>query len=131
MIRLILFVFALGSSFIISAQQLPKADSLKEYSGKYKFPEGSEVTEVTVVVENDTLWVNSDKGNSELRRIEKDVFEVVTYTGTATFKRDENGKVNGIHFEVGNLVLDGKRVDPSSQQIDKLQRSPESKKVKE
>jgi Domain of unknown function (DUF3471) len=123
--KLLLFFFVIGSSFIVSAQQTPKADSLKEYTGMYKFPEGSEVTEVTVVVENDTLWVNSDKGNSELRRIEKDVFEVVTYTGTATFKRDENGKVNGIHFEVGNLILDGKKSEePSSQQNDKPQRSP-------
>ena len=123
--KLLLFFFALGSSFILSAQQTPQADSLKEYTGKYKFPAGSEVTEVQVVVENDTLWVNSDKGNSELRRIEKDVFEVVTYTGTATFKRGDNGKVNGIHFEVGNLILDGKKSEePSSQHKDKLQRSP-------
>jgi len=132
MIRLILFVFVLGSSFLISAQQAPKPDSLKEYTGKYKFPEGSEVTEVQVVIENDTLWVNSDKGNSELRRIEKDIFEVVTYTGTATFKRDEHGKVNGLHFEVGNLVLDGKKSEePASPKSDKLQRSPENKKVKQ
>ena len=124
MTRLLLLFFAVCSSFILSAQQTPKTDSLKEYTGKYKFPQGSEVTEVTVVVENDTLWVNSDKGNSELSKIEKDVFEVVTYTGTATFKRDENGKVNGIHFEVGNLVLDGKKSEESSsQQNDKLHRS--------
>jgi Domain of unknown function (DUF3471) len=123
--RFLLFFFALGSSFILSAQQTPPTDSLKEYIGSYRFPEGSEVTEIKVVVENGVLWANSDKGNSELKKIEKDVFEVVSYTGTATFKRDEKGKINGLHIEVGNLIMDGtKSEEPSFQQNDKLQRSP-------
>jgi hypothetical protein len=53
------------------------------------------------------------------------VFEVVSYTGTATFKRDEKGKVNVLHIEVGRLIMDGtKSEEPSPQQSDKLQRSP-------
>jgi len=77
--------------------------------GKYKFPDGSEVTEIRIVVENGVLWAKSDKGDSELKRIEKDSFEVVTYTGTATFKRDEKGKVNVLHIAVGDLIMDGTR----------------------
>jgi hypothetical protein len=124
--KLLLFFFAIGSSFILSAQQTPQTDSLKEYTGKYKFPEGSEVTEIKVVVENGLLWANSDKGNSELKKIEKDIFEVVSYTGTATFKRDENGKVNRLYIEVGDLKMEGtKSEEPSSQQSSKLQRSPQ------
>ena len=123
--KLLLFFFAISSSFILSAQQTPQTDSLKEYTGSYKFPEGSEVTEIKVVVENGVLWANSDKGNSELKKIEKDVFEVVSYTGTATFKRDANGKIKVLHIEVGNLIMDGtKSEEPSSQQNDRLQRSP-------
>jgi hypothetical protein len=123
--KLLLFFFALGSSFILSAQQTPQTDSLKEYTGKYKFPDGSEVTEIKVGIENGILWAYSDKGNSELKKIEKDVFEVVQYTGTATFKRDENGKINGLHIEVGDLIMDGTRSEePSSRQNDKLQQSP-------
>ena len=122
--KLLLLLFTLGSSFILSAQQTPPTDSLKEYTGKYKFPDGSEVTEIKVVIENGVLWANSDKGNSELKKIEKDVFEVVSYTGTATFKRDENGKINRLHVEVGDLIMDGtKSEETSSQQSDKLQRS--------
>lgn len=94
---------------MLSAQQTPQADSLKEYTGKYKFPEGSEVTEIKVGIENGILWAYSDKGNSELKRIEKDVFEVVQYTGTATFKRDMNGKINLLHIEVGDLIMDGNK----------------------
>ncbi|MEP7374837.1 MAG: DUF3471 domain-containing protein [Chitinophagaceae bacterium] len=123
--KFLLFFFATGSSFILSAQQTPPADSLKEYTGSYKFPEGSDVTEIKVVAENGVLWANSVKGNSELKKIEKDVFEVVSYTGTATFKRDEKGKVNVLHIEVGRLIMDGtKSEEPSPQQSDKLQRSP-------
>lgn len=123
--KLILFFFALNLFFVLYSQEAPKKDSLQEYTGKYKFPEGSEVTEIKVVVENGVLWANSDKGNSELKKIEKDVFEVVTYTGTATFKRDENGKVNRLYIEVGDLKMEGtKSEEPSSQQVSKLLRSP-------
>jgi len=123
--KFLLFFVALGSCFILSAQQTPQADSLKEYTGKYKFPEGSEVTEIKVGIENNILWTYSDKGNSELKRIEKDMFEVVQYTGTATFKRDENGKVIGLHIEVGNLIMDGKKSDETPAGLtDQRQRSP-------
>lgn len=107
-----MFLMLLTGSFVfVNAQQTPAVDSLKEYTGKFRFPEGSEVTEVNVVVENGMLWAKSDKGDSELKKIEKDLFEVVSFTGTATFKRDDAGKVVGLHFEVGNLILDGKK-DP-------------------
>jgi len=124
MIKFIVLSFALTSTFILSAQQSPKTDSLKEYTGKYKFPDGSEVTEVKVVVENGLLWAQSDKGNSELRRIEKDVFEVVVYSGTATFKRDEKGKINGLHIEVGDLIMDGTKSDEDSHHALSRQMSP-------
>ena len=107
MTKLLLLIFAMTSTFHLSAQQTPKPDSLKEYTGKYKFPEGSEVTEIRMVVENGVLWAQSVKGNSELKRIAKDTFEVVTYTGIAAFKRDEKGLVNSLHIHVGDLIMEG------------------------
>jgi hypothetical protein len=122
--KVLLFFFALGSSLILFAQQTPPADSLKEYTGKYKFPEGSEVTEIKVAIENGILWAYSDQGNSELKKIEKDLFEVVQYSGTASFKRDENGKINGVHVEVGDMIMDGtKSEEPASLQDAGLKRS--------
>jgi len=122
--KLLLFFFAVGGSIILSAQQTPQTDSLKEYTGKFKFPDGSEVTEINVGIENGILWAYSDKGSSELKKIEKDVFEVVSYTGTATFKRDETGKINGLHVEVGDLIMDGRKSEePAFQQNDNWQRS--------
>ena len=112
--KLLLLLVVLSGTIILSAQQTPKSDSLTEYTGKYKFPDGSEVTEIRIVVENGVLWAKSDKGDSELRRIEKDTFEVVTYTGTATFKRDEKGKVNVLHIAVGDLIMDGTRSEENN-----------------
>jgi len=122
--KFLLIFITLGNCLILSAQT-PSTDSLKEYTGKYKFPEGSEVTEIKVGIENDTLWAYSVKGNSELKRIEKDLFEVVQYTGTATFKRDENGKITGLHIEVGDLIMDGEKSDETLNGLtDERQRSP-------
>ncbi len=72
-----------------------QADSLvQQYTGKYTFPEGSPVSEIGVIVENGVLTATSAMGNSELKVTEtKDVFEVVAYAGTATFKRNADGKV--------------------------------------
>ena len=105
--KIILFVFALTSSFVLYAQQAPAADSLKEYTGKYKFPERSVVAEVNVVLENGILQASSVMGSSELKKIEKDLFEVVAYSGTAQFKRSQEGKINGVKIEVDDVILDG------------------------
>ena len=111
--KILLFVFALTGSFILYAQQTPSTDSLKEYTGKYKFPEGSVVTEVNIVLENGILQATSMMGNSELKKIEKDLFEVVAYSGTAQFKRGQEGKVNGVKIEVDDLILDGTKSEES------------------
>mgnify|MGYP003042712465 CR=1 FL=1 len=92
---------------MINAQQAPSTDSLQEYIGKYKFPEGSVVTEVTVTIENGILFAASVMGSSELRKIEKDIFEIVAYAGKATFKRNEEAKLNGVKIEVEDLILEG------------------------
>ena len=109
--KLFFLLLAIGSILYVNAQQQPAADSLKEYTGKYVFPEGSEVTEINVLIENGLLMATSAQGSSELKRIDKDTFEVVVYTGTATFKRDDKGTINGLHIEVGNLIIDGKKAE--------------------
>ena len=112
--KFLLLLFVLSCSIIANAQQTPTSpavDSLKEYTGKYVFPDGSEVPEIKVALENGVLMGSSSQGSSELKRIEKDVFEVVAYSGMATFKRDEKGKINGLYVEVGNLILDGKKAE--------------------
>lgn len=120
--QLILSFFAIGSFFILSSQQLPQADSLKEYTGKYKFPEGSAVPEVIVTIENGVLYATSAAGNSELKKIEKDVFEIVSFSGKAFFKRNEEAKLNGVRIEVEDLILEGKKSEEPAFQLEKKPR---------
>src|SRR5688500_12180858 len=105
--KFFLLLFAMTGFVALNAQQTSPTDSLQEYTGKYKFPEGSAVTEITVALENGILYASSVQGNSELKRIEKDVFEIVAYSGKATFKRDEQAKLNGVKIEVEDLILEG------------------------
>jgi hypothetical protein len=92
------------TSFVSQAQ----TDSLADYTGKYKFPDGSPVSEIGVIVENGVLTATSVMGNSELRKTDnKDVFEIVAYSGTATFKRAEDGKVKMMRVQVQDVDMEG------------------------
>lgn len=87
-----------------------QTDSLADYTGKYKFPDGSPVSEIGVVIENGILTATSVMGNTELRKTDnKDVFEIVAYGGTATFKRGEDGKVKMMRVQVQDVDMEGTR----------------------
>lgn len=115
--KLFLFLFAITGIITLNAQQNPQTDSLIEYTGKYKFPEGSVVTEVNISIENGLLFAGSAAGSSELKKIEKDLFEVVAYAGKAVFKRNEEAKLVGVRIEVEDLILEGIKEVNSSQVI--------------
>ncbi|MBL7747490.1 MAG: hypothetical protein JNM19_08710 [Chitinophagaceae bacterium] len=85
-----------------------QTDSLQEYTGKYKFPDGSPVTEIGVIVENGTLTATSAMGNSELKKTDtKDVYEIVAYGGTATFKRNGDNKITTLLIQVQDVTMEG------------------------
>jgi hypothetical protein len=86
-------------------------DSLKQYAGKYKFPDGSPFTEVIVTLDSTGLTASSAMGSSELKRTEGDVFEVVAYGGTATFKRNADNKISGVHILVGDINVEGTKTE--------------------
>ena len=115
--KFFLFLFAITGVITLQAQQAPATDSLQEYTGKYKFPEGSVVTEVNITIENGVLFAASAMGSSELKKIEKDVFEVVAYAGRATFKRNEVAKLSGVKIEVEELILEGTKEINSIQSV--------------
>ena len=94
----------------MNAQGSP-ADSLLEYTGKYKFPDGSPFTEVTITLENGVLTASSSAGSSELKRREGDVFDIVAYSGTATFKRNEEKKVRRVQVQVEDLDIEGEKTE--------------------
>lgn len=105
--KIILFILFSVSITAAHAQ----TDTTSAYLGKYTFPDGSPVTEITVVLENGMLMANSAIGNSELKRIDKDVYEIIVYAGTATFRRNSEGKVTGLHILVGDVNMEGVKIE--------------------
>jgi hypothetical protein len=88
---------------IASAQ----VDSLQQYTGKYKFAEGSPVSFVTISIENGGLYATSDAGNSTMTRTDADVFTIDAFAGIATFRRNTDKKVVGVKIEVEDTVMEG------------------------
>lgn len=102
--------FVLLLSFTICMVLLATAqDSTlkKELVGKYKFPDGSVVAEVEVVLENGVLMMNSSAGTSNLDWIKADSFSIAAFNGTAGFRRNDAKKIVAVHIEAGGYVLDG------------------------
>ena len=88
-----------------------QTDSLQQYTGKYKFPDGSPVTEITMTVENGLLMAGSAMGSTEFKQTSTaDVFEIGAYGGTATFQRKE-GKVSGLQIQVGEVDMEGEKTE--------------------
>ena len=106
--NIICSLLLIAGSLSLSAQ----TDSLEQYTGKYKFPDGSPVTEIGIVIENGSLMATSAMGNSEFRRTDtRDVFEVVAYAGTATFRRNDQNKVVGVLIQVQDITMEGSKAE--------------------
>ena len=95
--------------FIVSCLSLKAEDSLQQYAAKYKFPQGSAITEVNVVFENGTLHLNSSLGTTSLETTGEDKFYMPANSGTIVFVRNEAKKITGIKFDVQNISVDGNR----------------------
>ena len=112
----ILFIttFLLGGLVSSFAQKAP----LTDYVGKFNFPEGSVVPWVVVKITQDSVLVSeSPQGNATLIHIEGDMFSVVEHNGVAEFRRNGDGKVNGVKVTVGDMVLEGTKEESGFQQL--------------
>jgi hypothetical protein len=108
---LLSFLF-LGCSFFVNAQQAPAKDTtLQQYVGKYKFPDGSVVADVTVVLEDGGLTMSSSAGASVLEKQGEDLYNIVQFQGTAKFNRDDNKKVVGVSINAMGYQLEGTKVE--------------------
>ena len=60
---------------------------------------------------------SSAAGSSELKRREGDVFDVVAYSGIATFKRDDAKRIVRLQIQVQDVDAEGEKIDgtPSPQ----------------
>lgn len=88
-----------------------KDSTLQDFVGKYKFPEGSVVSEVSVSIEGEVLVMGSSIGTSTLVKIGEDLFSITAYDGSAQFKRDTNKKVIGVSINAGGYALEGTKSD--------------------
>ena len=82
-------------------------NSLQQYAGKYNFPEGSVVREITVSVENNLLMMGSLVGTANLIKENDDSFTMPALNGIAMFKRDNNKKITHVTIDVMGLKLEG------------------------
>jgi len=104
-------VLLLIASFVIitiNAQDAPKPPK-EDYVGKYVFPDGSVVPDVTVTLSGDALTMSSTAGTSALTELGTDSFSIVEFQGISVFKRGDDKKVNAVHIEAAGYVLDGQK----------------------
>jgi hypothetical protein len=92
----------------VDAQTDPKPP-LSDFVGRYVFPEGSVVPDVTVALAGEALTMSSVAGSSALTDLGIDSFTIVEFSGLAVFKRGDDKKVNGVHIEAQGYVLDGQK----------------------
>lgn len=108
-------MLAVLAIFAFTVAQAQTDTLLQQYTGKYIFPDGSPVKEIGVIVQEGVLTATSVMGNSELRKTDnKDVFELVVYAGTATFKRNADGKVNALQIQVQDVNMEGTKTEETS-----------------
>ena len=105
-----LIVTILTAIFFVSvnAQDAPKPP-LSDFVGRYVFPEGSIVPDVTVALSGEALTITSSEGSSALTELGRDSFTIVEFSGIAVFKRGDDKKVNAVHIEAQGYVLDGQK----------------------
>ena len=84
-------------------------DSLQQYTGKYVFPDGSVVPDVEVILSGNALTMTSVSGTSSLVQLGVDSFQIVEFSGTSVFKRNDDKKINAVHIEAMGYVLDGQK----------------------
>jgi hypothetical protein len=107
--KLLLFsLMIMGLSVAVNAQT---DTTLQQYTGKYKFGEGSVLAEATVNVENGGLVVVTSYGSSPMVKQADDVFSVTAFQGTAAFKRNDDKKVVGVSINAMGYTLEGTKVE--------------------
>jgi hypothetical protein len=106
--KLMLLIIASFAIVSLNAQTDPKPPK-EDYVGKYVFPDGSVVPDVTVSIAGDALNMSSQAGSSVLTELGKDSFSIIEFNGVAVFKRGDDKKVNAVHIEAQGYVLDGQK----------------------
>src|SRR5215217_2149231 len=101
-------LFSLFFLFMLMFGMVQAQDTtLKEYIGKYSFPDGTPVTLANVTLKDTVLTISSAQGSSDLMKRSRDTFALLSYDGTAYFIRNASGNISGIKVEVEDTVMNG------------------------
>ena len=101
-----LFLSLLAVIFFVALHA--QDSTLKQYTGKYIFPDGSVVTEIDVTLDSSgVLSSNTAVGSSVLEKLGVDSFSVVSFQGVAVFKRDAGKKITGVVIDAMGYHLEG------------------------
>ena len=97
----------------VMATAQAQTNPLKDYLGKYVFPEGSPVTEVTLTAEDTVLTINSVMGSTPLEKKGVDTFYLAAYDAPIIFKRGANNAVETLTIIVQGMELTAKKAAAS------------------
>jgi len=107
---ILMAVILMGVFASVNAQ----TSNLKDYLGKYVFPEGSPVTEVTLTIEDTVLTINSAMGATALEKKGVDTFYLAAYDAPIIFKRGSNNSVETLTIIVQGMELTAQKSVTSS-----------------
>lgn len=115
--RVLLFIM-LSASFLMSDAQC-KAD-LKDYVGRYVFPEGSLAEDAVISIVNDTILnISASIGECELEHVEGETFSLPQYGGTIIFNRNTEKEVEGFKVSIPMAGIDSLEAHKDSKTIEK------------
>jgi hypothetical protein len=78
-----------------------------DYYGTYKLPEGSDVSEVTIVWLDSSLNITSDMGNAKMDKLDVDSFHMDYEDGAIKFVRDSaTHKVSALIIYVQGTIIE-------------------------
>jgi hypothetical protein len=113
--KIFLLFFGVVCVSVIHAQS---DSTLKEYTGKYTFPDGSVVADVTISLDNGALSMAASVGTSPLEKgAAEDTYIITAFQGTAVFKRNDAKKIVGIVIDAMGYHLEGTKDTNSSKNI--------------
>ncbi len=106
----LLSTLLLGVFITIQAQD----STLTQFTGKFKFAEGSPVQEVVITADNGALVAASAMGSFVLQKTGEDQFFIAEFQAPVVYKRDSNKKVVGLAINANGMVLEAVKVEAAS-----------------
>jgi hypothetical protein len=100
-------LLVLSTFFLSNFLHAQEDTTLKEYTGKYNFPEGSVVAFLEVTIQDGSLFGNSPAGGATLSKISRDTFSIPSYSGMVYFIRNADNKIKSLRLVVNELDIEG------------------------